>query len=118
MSFIVMTLATILFFQGSWQASSSEKVVNVTLTEWRIEMPGTLPAGPYNLKITNSGKHSHTLKLKSEKFEVRLARNLDPGESVELKIDLKPGVYRVYCPIGFAPLDHGNRGMELQLNVS
>ena len=118
MSFIVMTLATILFSPSFWQASSSERVVNITLTEWKIEMPATLPAGPYNLKITNSGKHSHSLKIKSTDFEARLARSLLPGESAEFKIDLKPGVYQVYCPIGFAPLDHGHRGMALQLSVS
>ena len=118
MSFIVRTLATILFLPGFWQTPSSERVVNVTLTEWRIEMPRTLPAGPYSFKITNNGKHGHTLKIKSADFEARLARNLNPGDSAELKIDLKPGVYKVYCPIGFSPIDHRNRGMELQLNVS
>ena len=118
MSFKVTTLAAILFLPGLWQqAPSSEKAVTVTLTEWKIEMPRTLPAGAYNLKITNSGKHAHTLKIKSAAFEVKLARNLNPGESAELKIDLKPGVYEVYCPIGFSPLDHSHRGMELQLTV-
>jgi hypothetical protein len=116
---MVFSLTAILLFSGLWQqVLSPEKAVNITLTEWKIDMPNSLPAGAYNFKITNKGEHSHTLKIKTKNFEVKLPNDLKSGQTAELKVDLKPGVYRVNCPIGFGPFDHGHKGMELELTVT
>jgi len=116
MNAILASVIAMLLFPGSWQINP-EKVVEVTLTEWKIDMPTTLPPGLYNFKITNAGHHSHTLKIKNKGLERKLQKDLKPGETSELKVNLKPGVYRVNCPIGFGPFGHSDKGMELQLNV-
>jgi uncharacterized cupredoxin-like copper-binding protein len=117
MASILMILAGILLPSFWQQTSNSEKVINVTLTEWKIDMPHNLPAGSYNFKVTNSGTHSHTLKVKTKGYEAKLQNDLKPGENADLRVELEPGVYRVNCPIGFGPFDHGNKGMELDLTV-
>jgi len=41
-----------------------------------------------------------------------LAANLAPGESGSLTLDLAPGTYVVYCPVG------GHRGLGMELEVT
>ena len=117
-SAIVILVAAFNLLGFSQQASRPEEVVAVTLTEWKIDMPSSLPAGRYTFKVTNKGEHSHTLKIKSEGFEKKLAHDVKPGQSGELKVDLKPGVYEVTCPIGFGPISHEAKGMKLRLTVT
>jgi hypothetical protein len=92
--------------------------IPVTLTEWKIEMPTSLPAGPTSFKIKNDGKDSHNLKIKGEGIEKSLSKNLKPGESGELQVNLRPGTYKVYCPVGVGPTSHDSKGMAFQLVVT
>lgn len=119
MSSVIVILAAALGLSAApQQASRSEHAVTVTLTEWEIDMPSSLTAGAYVFRVRNNGKRSHTVKIKAEGFKKELPRNLKPGESGELKIDLKPGTYKVTCPIGFGPIGHEKKGMALQLTVT
>jgi uncharacterized cupredoxin-like copper-binding protein len=92
--------------------------VTVNLTEWKIEMPTSLPAGATTLKITNGGKETHNLKIQGQGLEKALSKNLKPGETGELQVDLKPGTYKVYCPVGAGPTSHDSKGMAFQLVVT
>ena len=104
MSSVILVMAMVLSLLGSWQyGPNPEKAINVTLTEWKIDMPTSLTAGMYTLKISNRGDHSHTLKIKNDDYERKLANELKPGQSGELRVNLKPGVYKVTCPIGAGP---------------
>ena len=92
--------------------------MTVNLTEWKIEMPTSLQAGATTFKITNSGKETHNLKIQGQGLEKALSKNLKPGESGELQVDLKPGTYKVYCPVGAGPTSHDSKGMAFQLVVT
>ncbi len=88
--------------------------VPVTLVEYRIEMPESIPAGRTTLQITNSGKRKHSLEVEGNGVEKELEKELQPGQNATLDIDLQPGTYRVYCPVG----DHAKKhGMSRQLTV-
>jgi uncharacterized cupredoxin-like copper-binding protein len=99
-------------------SAPAAQAVTVNLTEWKIEMPTSLPAGATTLKITNSGKEAHNLKIQGQGFEKALSKNLKPGETGELQVDLKPGTYKVYCPVGVGPASHDSKGMAFQLVVT
>ena len=90
--------------------------VEVSLSEFTIDMPDELPAGPTTFAISNDGGTEHSFEIESEDmgFEEGLDENLDPGESATLEVDLEPGTYEVYCPVG----NHREQGMELELTVS
>ncbi|MGH9457666.1 MAG: cupredoxin domain-containing protein [Thermoanaerobaculia bacterium] len=88
--------------------------VDVALTEYRIEMPATLPAGPVTFQITNSGTMPHNFEIEGQGIEEELPQDLQPGESGTLEADLQPGTYTIYCPVG----NHRSEGMELQLTVT
>ena len=107
---IVLTLSLalvpvgILFAQDKKDAPAT---VEVTLTEYAIEMPESLPAGPTTFVIRNEGQKTHSFVLQSDETEEKLSSSLRPHATANLEVDLKPGTYKVYCPIG----NHEAKGM-------
>jgi uncharacterized cupredoxin-like copper-binding protein len=87
--------------------------VEVKLTEYKIEMPASVGAGATTFNVTNTGKETHGFEIEGNGIEQALKPRLKKGESGSLQIDLKPGTYKVYCPV----LGHKRRGMSLDLTV-
>jgi len=95
-------------------SNTSANTVEVTLKEFVIEMPKTLPPGPTVFNIRNTGTFQHNIEIAGQGIDKKLATNLNAGEEAALEVDLKPGEYHVYCPVG----KHEERGMTLQLTVA
>ena len=92
-----------------------EKAVEVTLVDYEIRMPATLPAGPIGFQITNSGQEEHSFEIEGNGIEKKLERPLKPLEVATLRADLEPGTYVVYCPHE----NHAERhNMRRQLTVT
>lgn len=100
--------------QGTRSAGATERTVEVNLTEFKIDMPATLPAGPTTFKVTNTGAAPHNFEIEGQGIEQELATNLTGGQTGTLKVDLKPGTYEIYCPVG----DHKDKGMTTKLTVT
>src|ERR1700722_18855140 len=92
---------------------SAKGSVEVTLTEYKIEMPAAVSAGATTFKVTNTGKETHGFEIEGNGIEKALKPRLKKGESRSFLVDLKPGTYKVYCPV----LGHKRRGMSLDLTV-
>ena len=90
-------------------------IVDVSLSEFTIDMDTNIPAGPVRFSITNNGTVPHSFVLEGQGILKRLANNLAPGESAFLNADLQPGTYTVFCPVGEGA--HRAKGMEVQLTV-
>jgi len=97
-------------------AAGEPQLVDVSLTEFAIDMPTTLPAGKVRFNVTNNGTIPHSFVLEGEGISKRLANNVPPGGSAKLNADLKPGTYTVYCPVGDGA--HRAKGMEVTLTVT
>jgi plastocyanin len=95
--------------------AASPELVDVSLTNFAIEMPAELAAGPVRFTIVNNGGAPHSFVLEGEGIRKTLANTLQPGESARLNADLAPGVYTVFCPVGEGA--HRAQGMELELTV-
>ena len=93
--------------------AADAQTVNVTLTEFAIEMPSTIQAGPVSFIVTNDGEVEHNFEVEGEGIEEEFEENLAPGETQTLNIELEPGTYEVYCPVG----DHQGQGMTTELTV-
>ncbi len=89
-------------------------MVQVSLVQWDIEMPETLPPGPTVFEVTNNGTFEHNFEIEGQGIEQVFEQNLEPGETRTLEVDLPAGEYRVYCPVS----NHAERGMELTLTVT
>jgi len=89
--------------------------VQVSLVEYEIDMPATVSAGPTKFVVKNEGQAKHNFKIEGQGMERVLAEeDLQPGEQGELRVDLKPGKYTVYCPV----FNHRDRGMERTLTTT
>ena len=97
-------------------AASEPQLVDVSLTEFAIDMPTTVPAGNVRFNVANNGAVPHSFVLEGEGISKRLANNVPPGSSAKLNADLKPGTYTVYCPVGEGA--HRAKGMEVTLTVT
>ncbi|MGH9630889.1 MAG: cupredoxin domain-containing protein [Bryobacteraceae bacterium] len=94
--------------------SATENAVTVELSEMKIEMPASIPAGPTTFQIRNTGSMEHNFEIEGNGMERELDQNLKAGESGTLQVDLAPGTYKVYCPVG----EHAPKGMTMQLTVN
>jgi uncharacterized cupredoxin-like copper-binding protein len=109
---------------GGGQASVDETVTSpapaqattteVGLTEYQIEMPTSLSAGPQAFNVTNNGTVEHNFEVEGQGIEESFDTNLSPRDTQTLQLDLEPGTYEVYCPLG----NHRDQGMEIQLTVT
>ncbi len=100
-------------FTGTNETAEANRVA-VELTEWQINMPTSIPAGLTVFEVTNTGNAVHNFEIEGQGIEQVFEANLQSGESGTLEVDLEPGTYRVYCPVG----NHAGRGMELELTVT
>jgi len=90
------------------------KTVNVALSEYKIDMPSTLTAGPTTFTVTNTGSKKHTLEIKGNGVDEKLKSALNQGESGTMQVVLKPGNYTASCPVG----DHEHKGMTMKIKVT
>ncbi len=66
-----------------------------------LHQPGT-----YVFRAVNVGNAVHSLEIEGQGIEEETA-TIQPGQSAELEVNLDPGTYKLYCPVG----NHEERGM-------
>jgi hypothetical protein len=102
---------------ASVQASSSPTTlvssVPVSLTEFKINAPASLPAGSYAFQVSNAGTAVHALAVNGPGVQAVTA-NLNAGDTAVLTANLTPGTYLLTCPIP----GHVDKGMALTLTVT
>jgi plastocyanin len=96
------------------EGDSGGGALEIVLTDFAVEpATGSLDPGTYTARVTNEGDVVHALKVDGPTGETESAQ-LQPGQSVELELDLsEAGEYELTCPVG----DHRDRGMEAALAV-
>jgi uncharacterized cupredoxin-like copper-binding protein len=92
----------------------AQTTTEVGLTEYQIEMPTSLSAGSQTFSVTNNGTVEHNFEVEGQAIEEKFETNLSPGETQTMQLNLEPGTYEVYCPVG----NHRDQGMEIQLSVT
>jgi plastocyanin len=88
--------------------------LEIVLSDFAVEpSAASLEPGTYTARVVNEGGTVHALKVDGPAGETESAE-LQPGESVDLELDLsEAGEYELTCPVG----DHRDRGMEASLAV-
>ncbi|HET6409647.1 MAG TPA: cupredoxin domain-containing protein [Chthoniobacteraceae bacterium] len=87
--------------------------IEVRLTEHQISMPKSLEAGKTAFVVTNSGTEKHNFGIEGQGLDKKFMLNLGPNDTKTLNVDLKPGTYKVFCPVGENAAD----GMSLNITV-
>lgn len=93
------------------QTAAAQLVVDVKLSEFKIDMPNALRAGPILFRVTNAGTVQHGFKIEGQGMNSQIDGNLNPGETKNLLVNLAAGTYRVYCPVD----GHRDQGMLVNL---
>jgi uncharacterized cupredoxin-like copper-binding protein len=110
---VSLVFATALSIGSSQAADTEGHKVNVTMSEYKFDMPATVKAGKTEFVVKNAGKRVHTFAIKGNGIDQKISPNPKPGETATLAVDLKPGTYAVTCPVDF----HTQKGMKTTLTV-
>ncbi len=88
-------------------SGAAAQAIKVDLTEWEIEPKDlTVKAGTVRFEISNPGDYKHSLALEGQGIEEE-SKTISGGENTTLEVDLKPGKYKTWCPVG----NHESQGM-------
>lgn len=88
--------------------------VEVLLDAYAIELPASAPAGTVSFEISNNDDMAHGFAIEGPGVNEQLDDEIDPITTAVLTLELEPGTYTVWCPIG----DHRGRGMEAQIEIT
>jgi len=88
--------------------------VEVSLDEYVIDMPDTIPAGRVVFRIRDVGMEDHDIQIQDGDSVLFLVTPLGPGETRMAETTLEPGSYRVICTVS----GHEARGMSVPLVVA
>src|SRR5687768_10015560 len=94
--------------------SSGGQSVELVATEFAFD-PADVSvdeAGETTFTVSNDGEFPHALEIEGNGIEEE-TEELGPGESGSITVELEPGEYELYCPVG----DHREQGMEGTLVV-
>jgi plastocyanin len=90
------------------------ETVDMSLVDFALEPDQVeVASGPVTFEVTNDGEAPHNLEIEGEGVEEVLPEDLQGGQSGTLEVDLQPGTYEMYCPVG----DHADQGMVGELTV-
>jgi plastocyanin len=104
---------------GSHRVESSAAAptaVSVRLSEWKVDLSRrSVPAGQVTFTISNAGSIPHAFEVEGRGLE-REVEQMAPGGTRTLTLNLRPGSYEVYCPVGDD--SHKKLGMVATLVVT
>jgi uncharacterized cupredoxin-like copper-binding protein len=87
--------------------------VDVTMTEYKFDMPTELKPGKTAFVVKNAGKRKHNFEIKGAGTDRKFQKNLAPGDTRVLHVVLERGTYDVTCPVDF----HPQKGMKTTVTV-
>jgi len=87
--------------------------VDVTMTEYKFDMPTELKPGKTAFVVKNTGKRKHNFEIKGAGIDRKFQKNLGPNETRVLHVVLERGTYEVTCPVDF----HPQKGMKTEVTV-
>ncbi len=89
------------------------RVVNVTLSDYKIEMPTSLKRGKTAFVVHNAGKHAHNFEVSGNGDSDKFLLDLSPNETKVLHVNLARGRYAIVCPVDA----HADKGMRATVTV-
>jgi uncharacterized cupredoxin-like copper-binding protein len=96
-------------------ASSAGGTVDLSAADFKFDPSDpTVKSGNVTFNLKNDGQVTHSLEIEDVNGEDKeLEGEVSPGQSGNLTVDLKPGTYEFYCPVG----NHKQMGMTGEITV-
>ncbi|WP_435216782.1 cupredoxin domain-containing protein [Streptomyces sp. bgisy034] len=93
--------------------SGSGTQVTAEMTDFHIDLSTQkFQPGEHIFTVHNKGGHTHGLEIEGPGGENR-SKDIEPGQSTTLTVNLKSGSYEVYCPVD----GHKDLGMKTEITV-
>jgi plastocyanin len=96
--------------------TASTQTITISEKDYSLD-PSTVTvdtAGTVTFKAVNDGGTDHALEIEGNGGGDQRTDTIGAGESATVTLDLKPGTYTMYCPIG----GHRALGMEGTITVN
>jgi len=109
------TSATTASTEGKTVGESPISTIQVNETEMSLD-PSEITLdrpGTYVFRAVNTGNVVHALRIEGNGIEEQSTRNIGPGESADLQVNLRPGTYEIDCPVD----NHEDQGMRGTVTV-
>jgi plastocyanin len=95
-------------------ATGAGGTVKVSLTDFKFNPADpTVKSGEVTFDATNDGATVHSIEIEGPGEESELPSDLQPGQSGKVTVNLPPGTYEWYCPVG----NHKELGMKGEITV-
>src|SRR3954463_7403718 len=100
---------------GGAAATGAGGTVNLTATDFKFSPSDpTVKSGEVTFNEKNDGQVTHSLEIENVNGQDKeLEGDVSPGSDGTLKVNLPPGKYEFYCPVG----NHKQMGMEGEITV-
>jgi uncharacterized cupredoxin-like copper-binding protein len=97
-------------------AAGGGQTVDMTAADYKFDPSDqTVKSGDVTFKLTNDGQTTHSLEIEDVNGQDKeLEGDVSPGQSGTLEVNLPPGKYEFYCPVG----NHKEMGMEGEITVN
>lgn len=101
---------------GGAAATGAGGTVTLTATDFKFNpLDPTVKSGDVTFTMKNDGQTTHSLEIEDVNGQDQeLEGDISPGQSGTLKVNLPPGKYEFYCPVG----NHKEMGMEGEISVN
>jgi uncharacterized cupredoxin-like copper-binding protein len=100
---------------GGAAATGAGGTVSLSAADFKFNPSDpTVKSGEVTFNLTNDGQTAHSLEIEDVNGQDQeLEGDVSPGQSGTLKVNLPPGKYEFYCPVG----NHKEMGMEGEITV-
>jgi uncharacterized cupredoxin-like copper-binding protein len=101
---------------GGAAATGAGGTVSLTATDFKFNPSDpTVSSGDVTFNEKNDGQVTHSLEIENVNGQDKeLEGTVSPGQSGTLKVNLPPGKYEFYCPVG----NHKQMGMKGEITVN
>lgn len=106
------TTATTTTTTTTTKPPAAAQTIQVTETEFKITLATQPKAGTVTFDVKNAGKIPHDFVVQGA-GGTKGTPLLDPGQSAELTVTLKPGEYDAFCSVP----GHKQAGMDVKLTI-
>jgi uncharacterized cupredoxin-like copper-binding protein len=94
--------------------ASGRSAVSISATEFKFTPSNVdVKAGQVAFRLKNDGGAPHALEIEGNGIE-KETKVINGGQTAVLGVNLKPGKYEMYCPVG----NHRQMGMVGEVTVS
>jgi uncharacterized cupredoxin-like copper-binding protein len=98
---------------GALSPDPDARAVNVTLSDYKIDIPRSLKTGKTAFLVHNAGRHPHNFEIRGNDDDESFLTDLSPNETKVLHVHLSRGTYAVLCPVDA----HESKGMRKTVTV-